>query len=92
VDAVNGTVFDTDLSVVELLDQLASDESRAGTVDQEGFERWVAFHGPPGAGEILVPRPLPTLGGSGDFASLTPVDLRVHVDLARQILFEEPPQ
>jgi hypothetical protein len=92
VDAVEGTVFDTDLSVEELLDQLASEESRTGSVDQAGFERWVELHGPPGPREILVPRPLPALGGSGNFASLAPADLRVHVDLARQILFEEPPQ
>jgi hypothetical protein len=92
VDAVNGTVFDTDLSVEELLDQLASDESLEGSVDQPGFERWVEFHGPPGPREILVPRPLPALGGSGDFASLAPVELRVHMDLASQILFEEPPR
>lgn len=92
VDAINGTALDTDLSIEELLDQLASAESRAGTLDQEGFERWIGLRGPLGDREILQPRPLPALGGTGGFATLEPADLRVHMDLARQILFEAPSQ
>jgi hypothetical protein len=88
IDTIVGTVFDTDLSIEELLGQLASDESQQGSLDRAGFERWLAGNGPIADNQVLSPQPLPALGGSGAFDTLRPVSLRTHADLARQILFE----
>jgi hypothetical protein len=90
IDSVNGTVFDTDLSIKELLEQLATAESRNGTLDEAGLSSWTAVNRTLADREILCPRLLPALGGSTDIASLRAVDLRVHIDLARQTLFDEP--
>jgi hypothetical protein len=86
IDSWNGDAFSSDLTVDELLGQLASSDSRNGSLEWPGFKRWLNRAGPLPDTSILQPRPLPILGGSGAIGSCHAAEIKVHMDIVRQLL------
>ncbi|WP_156256842.1 T6SS immunity protein Tdi1 domain-containing protein [Sandarakinorhabdus oryzae] len=86
IDSWEGSAFDSDMSVDELLSQLASEDSRNGTLDWPGYKGWLERSGPLPDTSILQPKPLPILGGSGAISSCHAAEIKVHMDIVRQLL------
>jgi hypothetical protein len=85
IDILLGNIMRTDLSVGEALLRLAEPESREGMLNFPLFERWREVSGSSLApDEILVPAPLPVLGGQLAIDTIGPADASVAMSLTCQ--------